>query len=325
MKRLAATAAGLAVVALLPIAGNGVGTPQQAAPAPHTTWRDYGGGPDSSKFVAMNQITKANVGRLQLAWFYPTGDTLNYQMNPIIVDNVMYVLAKNNSLVALNATTGEEIWIHANLRGIARRGVNYWESPDRSDRRILFQMNNYLQAIDARTGKSILMKQGLGRDGSTVRAQSSTPGKIFENLILLGSAVGEGYMSPPGHVRAFDVVTGKLVWTFHTIPQPGEFGYDTWPKDAYKYHAASPIFRSARRLTTTTAPIASAPICSATACSRWTRAPASASGTIRPFTTTSGTTTSPPRRSSSPSAATAGRSTRSRRRPSRASCSSSTA
>ena len=175
---------------------------------------------------------------------YPTSDTLNYQFNPIIVDNVMYVLAKNNSLVALNATTGEEIWIHANLRGIARRGVNYWESADRKDRRLLVQMNNFLQAIDAQTGKSILtfgdkglvdLKVGLGRDGSNVRAQSSTPGKIFENLIMLGSSVGEGYLSPPGHLRAFDVVTGKLVWTFHTIPQPGEFGYDTWPKDAYKY------------------------------------------------------------------------------------------
>ena len=227
------------------IAAGGVETsPQTSSPVRSTSWRDYGGSPDSSKFVALEQIDKSNVGKLTVAWTYPAGDTLNYQMNPIIVDNVMYVLAKNNSLVALNATTGEEIWIHANLRGIARRGVNYWESADRSDRRILFQMNNYLQAIDARTGKSILtfgdkglvdLKQGLGRDGTNVRAQSSTPGKIFENLILLGSAVGEGYLSPPGHLRAFDVVTGTLVWTFHTIPQPGEFGYDTWPKDAYKY------------------------------------------------------------------------------------------
>lgn len=217
-------------------------TPDDAAA--YRTWRDYGGGPDSSKYVAFDRITKSNVSQLRVAWTYPTGDTLNYQFNPIVVDNVMYVLAKNNSLVALNATTGEEIWIHANLRGISRRGVNYWESRDRTDRRLLLQINNYLQAIDAQTGKSILsfgenglvdLKIGLSRDGSNVRAQSSTPGKIFENLLLLGSAVGEGYLSPPGHLRAFDVVTGKLVWTFHTIPQPGEFGYDTWPKDAYRY------------------------------------------------------------------------------------------
>src|SRR5918999_5866393 len=136
-------------------------------------WKDYGGGPDSSKYVPYEQITRANVSQLQVAWTYPTSDTNAYQFNPIVVDNVMYVLAKNNSLVALDATTGREIWIHANLRGIARRGINYWESPDRSDRRLLFQMNNYLQAIDARTGKSILsfgtnglvdLKDGLGRD-----------------------------------------------------------------------------------------------------------------------------------------------------------------
>ncbi len=248
--------AGLAAVTVLHIPSMVVqgrttpATPAQAAgSAPAASgssrsWRDYGGGPDSSKFVALNQITRDNVGKMTTAWTYPAGDTLNYQFNPIVVDDVMYVLAKNNSLVALNAATGEEIWIHANLRGIARRGVNYWESADRKDRRLLFQMNNYLQAIDARTGKSILtfgnnglvdLKEGLGREGSTVRAQSSTPGKIFQNLILLGSAVGEGYLSPPGHLRAFDVVTGKLAWTFHTVPQPGEFGYDTWPKDAYKY------------------------------------------------------------------------------------------
>ncbi len=231
----------IASMSAIRIAGQSRGS---SAAAPYKTWRDYGGGPDSSKFVDFKRITKANVADLKVAWTYAAGDTLNYQVNPIIVDNVMYVLAKNNSLVALNATTGEEIWIHANLRGIARRGVNYWESADRSDRRILFQMNNYLQAIDARTGQSILsfgthglvdLKQGLGRDATTVRAQSSTPGKIFENLLLLGSSVGEGYLSPPGHLRAYDVVTGSLVWTFHTIPQPGEFGYDTWPKDAHRY------------------------------------------------------------------------------------------
>jgi quinoprotein glucose dehydrogenase len=213
--------------------------------APHTTWKDFGGGADSSRYVALTQITKANVAQMQPAWSYPTGDQEAYQFNPLIVDDVMYVLAKRNSLVALNAATGEEIWIHANLRGIARRGLNYWESADRSDRRLIFQINNYLEEIDARTGQSILtfgsnglvdLKEGLGRDPATIaRVQSGTPGRIFENLILLGSAPGESYLSAPGHLRAFDVVTGKLVWTFHTIPQPGEPGYETWPKEAYRY------------------------------------------------------------------------------------------
>lgn len=206
---------------------------------------NYGGGADQSKYKITEDITKNTVGQLQVAWSYSTGDERVYQWNPIVVDTIMYVLAKNGSLVALNAVTGKEIWIHANLRGITGRGINYWESKDRKDRRLLFQMNSYLQAIDALTGKAILtfgknglvdLKEGLGRDPNTIfRAQGSTPGVVFENLILLGSSPGENYVSTPGYCRAYDVVTGKLVWTFHTVPQPGEYGYDTWPKDAYKY------------------------------------------------------------------------------------------
>lgn len=211
----------------------------------HLTWKDYGGGPDQSKYMELDQITKENVKDLKVAWFYPTGDNKRYEFNPLIVDGVMYVLAKNSSLVALDADTGEEIWIHANLPGIARRGINYWESADKKDRRLIFQINNYLQEIDAATGKSILtfgdkglvdLREELGRDPlSIVRVQSGTPGKIFENLLILGSGTGESYMSTPGYLRAFDVITGKLAWKFSTIPQPGEFGYETWPKDAYKY------------------------------------------------------------------------------------------
>ncbi|WPP49187.1 outer membrane protein assembly factor BamB family protein [Catalinimonas niigatensis] len=218
----------------------------ESSPSPqHVQWQDYGGGSDQSKYVALDQITKSNVGELEIAWSYSTGDDQGYQFNPLIVDSVMYVLAKNNSLVALDARTGEELWIHANLQGMARRGINYWESADREDRRLLFQMNNYLQAIDANTGQSILsfgdsglvdLRAGLGRDPKTItRAQSGTPGKIFENLLLLGSSTGEGYVSSPGYLRAYDVESGALVWTFHTIPQPGEYGYETWPKDAYQY------------------------------------------------------------------------------------------
>jgi quinoprotein glucose dehydrogenase len=209
-------------------------------------WIDYGGGPEASKFVDLKQINKSNVSQLKVAWVYPTNDENAYLFNPIVVDNVVYVLARNNSLVAVDATSGKEIWIHENLRGIAPRGINYWESKDRKDRRLLFQMNNYLQAIDAQTGKSILtfgknglvnLREGFAqRPASTInRIQSGTPGKIFENLLVLGSAPGEGYLSAPGDIRAFDVITGKQVWSFHTIPHPGEFGYDTWPKDAWKY------------------------------------------------------------------------------------------
>lgn len=210
-----------------------------------TNWADYGGTPDNARHVALSQITKANLSQVGVAWSYPTGDSISYVFNPVVVDNVAYVLARNNSLVALDATTGKELWIHENLRGIAPRGINYWQNKDGSDRRLIFQMNSYLQAIDARTGKSIMsfgtsgvvnLREGLRRDPATlVKVQSSNPGKIFENLIILGSAPGEHYLAPPGDIRAFDVVTGRLAWQFHTVPHPGEFGYDTWPKDAWQY------------------------------------------------------------------------------------------
>lgn len=209
------------------------------------SWTHYGGKPDQSKFFEASQITKENVNRLQVAWVYPTVDSGFNFFSPLVVDTIMYVMAKNSSLVAINAETGKEIWIHANLQGLTRRGINYWESKDKKDRRLLFTLNNSIQAIDALTGKSIMsfgkngyvdMREGLDRPPSSIRRmQSMMPGVLHENLLIMGSAPGENYFSAPGHVRAYNVVTGKLEWTFHTIPHPGEFGYDTWPKDAYKY------------------------------------------------------------------------------------------
>ncbi len=211
----------------------------------HTTWSHYGGGPDQSKYFDAAEITKENVQQLQVAWMYNTGDSQSYFFSPIVVDTVMYVLAKNSSLVAVNIRTGKEIWIHSRLMGITRRGINYWESSDKKDKRLIFTLNNSLQAIDAVSGKSILsfgdsgyvdLRQGLDREPSSIRRmQAMMPGVIYKDLVILGSAPGENYFSAPGYVRAYNVVTGKLEWTFHTIPRPGEFGYDTWPKDAYKY------------------------------------------------------------------------------------------
>jgi quinoprotein glucose dehydrogenase len=213
----------------------------------YKTWADYGGGLDAAQYSALGQINRSNVNRLEVAWVYPTGDGRKYVFNPLVVDDLVFVLAKNNSIVALHAATGKEVWTHASPPGtniITDRGINYWESKDRSDRRLLFASNHVLRAIDARTGKPILtfgkdggvdLKEGLGRDVGTLRlVQSTTPGKVFENLLILGSATNQGYGSAPGDIRAFDVRSGVLVWTFHTIPHPGEFGYDTWPKDAWK-------------------------------------------------------------------------------------------
>ncbi|HWJ25181.1 MAG TPA: hypothetical protein VNS32_01485, partial [Flavisolibacter sp.] len=144
----------------------------------HSTWQEYGGASDQSKYFEGSQITKENVSQLKLAWVYPTVDSAFNFFSPIVVDTIMYVMAKNSSLVAVNAETGKEIWIHANLQGLTRRGINYWESKDRKDRRLLFTLNNTLQSIDALTGKSIMsfgisgyvdMRRGLDRDPTSIR------------------------------------------------------------------------------------------------------------------------------------------------------------
>jgi quinoprotein glucose dehydrogenase len=214
----------------------------------YTTWSDYEGSADSAQYSSLTQINKSNVAQLKQIWFYPNGNNgFRYGFNPVVVDGVMYAIAKNNNIAALDAVTGKEIWVHDNNnpRNITNRGINYWESKDRSDRRLFYSTNNMLHALDARTGKlvdgfgdhgNVDLREGLGRDPKTIRQiESGTPGRVFENLLILGSATGEEYNSPPGDIRAYDVLTGKMVWIFHTVPHPGELGYDTWPKDAWKY------------------------------------------------------------------------------------------
>jgi quinoprotein glucose dehydrogenase len=212
---------------------------------PHTTWNEYLGAPDSAQYSALKQINKSNVNQLQVAWTFPTMDKNTYVFNPLIVDGEMYVLAKNNAMVALDAATGNEIWTHANdTRPVTSRGVNYWESKDRADRRLFYCAGGYLVALDARTGASVPsfgdngrtdLKTGFDRDPKTLtRIQNNSPGRVFENLLILGSAGGAEYESNYGVIRAFDVKTGKLAWVFNTVPHPGEFGYDTWPPDAWK-------------------------------------------------------------------------------------------
>jgi quinoprotein glucose dehydrogenase len=233
VRLLAVVAAGV----ILPLAG---ATGPSATARDQREWRDYAGGPDSSRFVAATEISRSNVNRLQVAWTYPSGQT---DFNPLVVRGVVYGRGPNNSFVALDAATGKQIWIHEGVEGFNSRGVNYWESKDGKDRRLIFSANNLLRELDAQTGKPIVsfgkdgrvdLRVGLERDPTTINQQSRIPGRVFENLIILGSATNQEYASAPGDIRAFDVRTGALVWTFHTVPRPGEFGYDTWPEDAWK-------------------------------------------------------------------------------------------
>ncbi len=225
----------------LGIAQSRSGGGARKAEKPYTTWKAYQGGSHSAQYTALNQITKANVGQLQVAWRYPVTGTIMF--NPIVVDDVMYVQGSGNSIAALDAATGREIWTHANQGAIGARGLNYWENEDRSDRRLLYLNAGNLTAIDARTGQTITSFGTNGRVDLRVALwrqarnplQTSNPGRIHKNTIIISlPAQGAGYDSTPAEVQAYDVVTGKVKWVFHSIPFPGEFGYDTWPPEAYK-------------------------------------------------------------------------------------------
>ena len=216
-----------------------------SAADPHAAWRDYGGAADSAKYSSLTQVTRENVARLQVAWTYPIGENKRALFNPLVVDDLMYVIGRGNAILALAAATGREVWAYqppADTVLITSRGINYWESADRTHRHLLFASNHALRAIDARTGKpitdfgtggSVDLRQGLDRDPRTIAlVQSTTPGRVFGDLLILGSATNQGYGSAPGDIRAFHARTGELVWTFRTIPRTGEPGAETWPRDA---------------------------------------------------------------------------------------------
>jgi quinoprotein glucose dehydrogenase len=229
-------------------------------------WAEYRGNAETNSYSPLTQINKSNVQNLQVAWQFgpgnpasapnttavtgaaPTGrgfGGFGSESNPIIVDGVMYSALARNKIYAVNATTGEQIWEYNPLAGggfgSVTRGVNYWEKG--SDKRILAAAGSYLIAIDAKTGEAIKtfgtdgkvdLREGLRDDPKTIQAGSSSPGVVYGDLIIMGSRVDENYGAAPGYIRAYNCVTGKLVWTFHTIPLPGEVGYKTWPKDAWK-------------------------------------------------------------------------------------------
>lgn len=219
----------------------------------YSTWRTHAGDAGQTHYSNLDQINIANVTQLKVAWEYHAGDVsvdsgTQIQCNPIIIDDLLYATTATLKVVALRADTGEEVWrfdpfaeLDTHPQGI-NRGVSYWESGN--DRRILFSAGAYLYALNADTGQPVAsfgregrvdLRQGLGRDYSRLSVDATSPGAVYKNLIIMGSRVGEGPGSAPGHVRAFDIRTGEQSWIFNTIPKPGEFGYKTWPPEAWQY------------------------------------------------------------------------------------------
>jgi len=211
----------------------------RAAAKPYTTWQSYAGGAHSSQYSALDQINKKNVAKLQVAWTFPLAG--NSIFNPVVIDNVMY-FPTGGALVAVDAATGKELWRKDGVAPNGARGMNYWESPDRSDRRFIYLQRGAVVAVNAQNGELITSFGTEGRvdlrDAMERKPANpvgtSNPGRIFENLYIIPLPGGPNYGGPPSDVHAYDVRTGKLAWIFHVIPHEGEFGYDTWPEGHYK-------------------------------------------------------------------------------------------
>jgi Glucose dehydrogenase len=214
-------------------------------------WPVYGGNTDHTHYTTLGQITPTNVSRLKVAWTYESHDEFKgseMQANPIVVDGVMYVTTPKLRVVALDAASGKVLWSFDANAGrppasrFRHRGVVV------TGDRVLFTYRNKLWALNKKTGKPIPsfgvdgavdLREGLGRPAQTLSVSASTPGVVFEDMIIIGSTVSETLPGSPGDIRAYDLATGKLRWTFHTIPHPGELGYDTWPSDAWKVNGGA--------------------------------------------------------------------------------------
>jgi glucose dehydrogenase len=211
-------------------------------------WPAYGGGQNGDHYSALTQINRRNVHALKQAWSYDTGEKGNLEVNPLIVGRTLYAYTVSQKVIALDAATGKLKWtfdsgIHATQPA---RGVTYWE--DGKQARIFAGVMNFLYCLDAETGKPIA---SFGEDGrvdlrknlrGNYEEQSialTTPGVIYKDLIIVGGREPETHPAPPGDIRAYDVRTGALRWTFRTIPHPGEPGYETWPADAWKTAGAA--------------------------------------------------------------------------------------
>jgi quinoprotein glucose dehydrogenase len=215
--------------------------------AADTNWPAYGGSPEGTRYSPLKQINKANVAQLKEAWRYDTADGAGAsQTQPIMVDGVLYGITPKHKTVAIDAATGKRLWqFDSGMEGNSpNRGLVYWSDAQGKNRRIFAGVRSYLYALDATTGKPIPefgnagridLRQGLGRTTDGVSIVLTTPGVIYKDLLILGGRMPEALPSAPGDVRAFDVRTGKMRWQFHTIPHPGELGFDTWPKEGWTY------------------------------------------------------------------------------------------
>lgn len=212
-------------------------------------WPAYGGGAADNRYSPLVQINTTNVRRLRIAWTYDTRDGAgDPQTQPVMIGGTLFGVTPGHKIFALDAGTGKRKWqFDSGIRGSGpNRSVVYWT--DGSDQRVFADIKSFVYALNARTGEVIRsfgkdgridLREGLERDPSKQSWVITSPGIIYKDLLIVGGRLPEALPAPPGDIRAYDVRTGKVRWQFHTIPHPGEFGYETWPKDAWQYSGAA--------------------------------------------------------------------------------------
>jgi quinoprotein glucose dehydrogenase len=238
--RISAAAIALCTVATL-------AAQSTSAPRRHD-WPIYGGTRANNHFSPLARINRKNVKKLKVAWTFDTDEPGGLETSPIEVDGVLYGLTPAQKVFALNAATGKLLWkFDSGIKGTQPdRGLAYWS--DGKEHRIIVGVMNFVYALDAATGERIAtfgkdgridLREDLGRDPAAQSLYMTSPAVIYKDLMIVGGREAETLPASPGDVRAYDVRSGKLHWTFHTIPHPGEPGYDTWPKDAWKTSGAA--------------------------------------------------------------------------------------
>jgi glucose dehydrogenase len=223
-------------------------SPAQDVAKAASNWPMIGGTPENSHYSSLKEINRSNVAKIGMAWKFDTGQSGGLETTPIIVDGVLYAFTPTQQVIALDAATGKLLWkFDSSIRGTGPdRGIAYWT--DGKEKRLLAGVMNFVYALDPATGKVIAsfgkngridLRENLGRDPELQSVALTSPGVIYKDLLIVGGRNPETLPAPPGDIHAYDVRSGALRWSFHTIPHPGEFGYETWPKDAWKLSGAA--------------------------------------------------------------------------------------
>jgi quinoprotein glucose dehydrogenase len=246
LKLRAVLAIGICALAPAGLIARGKGSQDDKHPR---DWPAYGGSAENTHYSRLSQINRKNVKKLAVAWTFDTGEAGGLQTNPLVVGERLYGLTPSQKVFALDAATGKLLWkFDSGIVGTQPdRGLAYWS--DGKDERILVGVMNFVYALDAATGRPIAsfgtngridLRENLEREPANAQSiYLTSPGVVYDDLLIVGGRNPETLPAPPGNIRAFDVRTGKLRWAFHTIPHPGEVGYETWPADAWKTSGAA--------------------------------------------------------------------------------------